>query len=144
MSTYIRHAHPLTSYITFDNSNIQKLQQVGLSDTITNDLKKITGRYKNENELLNIIDTLQSVQKIGGRTAFKNLLYSKEFFDNIYTFVTEDSTIIGFAAQGYLGQYINVFPNKKLVVVRTISSANTKLPTDRFFDFDILSYQLVK
>jgi len=135
---------PLTSYVTFNDSNIVKLQQVGLSDTIVSDLKKITGRYKTENELLNTIDTLQSVKKIGGRTSFRRLLYSKSFFDNIYTFVTENSTIVGFAAQGYLGQFINVFPNKKLVVVRTISSANAKLPTDNFFDFDTLSYRLVK
>jgi CubicO group peptidase (beta-lactamase class C family) len=135
---------PLTSYVTFDSSNIKKLQEAGINDSIIIGLKKITGRFENQSVLLNTIDTIQSIKRIGGSYGFQQLLYKQSFFDDFYTFNTAKSSIIGYAARGYLGQYINVFPHKNLVVVRTISSKNSKLSTDKFYDFDILSYQLVK
>jgi CubicO group peptidase (beta-lactamase class C family) len=135
---------PETSYVTFDDKNIQKLIKLGINDTLINELKTVTGRYKNSNELSNRIDSLPYIRKIGGRRALTELLRERSFFDPIYTFVTNNSKIVGWAAKGYLGQYINIFPDKKLVVVRTISGRNSKLPTDNFFDFDILSYQIVK
>lgn len=135
---------PLTSYVTFDNSNIEKLQEASINDSIIIDLKKITGRYENQSVLLNTIDTIKSIKKIGGSNAFRKLLYKQSFFDDFYTFNKANSSIIGFAARGYLGQYIDIFPGKKLVVIRTIRSENSKLPADKFYDFDILSYQLVK
>ncbi len=144
------------SFITFDNSNIQKIQEAGLNDTsLINDLKKITGRYNNNNEFLMALDALPSVKKIGGSDEFIKL-YHEDYLhssdanchDNIhhdiYTFVKEKATRIGFAAKGYLGQLITIFPDKKLVVVRTISHKNFKQKSDNFFEFDNLSYQLVK
>jgi CubicO group peptidase (beta-lactamase class C family) len=135
---------PLTSYVTFTDSNIVQLQQINLSDTLIAELKNIKGRYKTPNAFFDAIDSLPYLKKIGGRNAFANLLSSKSFFKKPYNFHTENSKIIGFAARGYLGQFINIFPDKKLVVVRTIWPRNSKGPEDNFSNFDILSYQLVK
>ena len=135
---------PGTSYVTFDESNLQKLAEVGLNDTILHDLNKIKGLYKNEYEFLKALETLDTIKKIGGGLAFKIYLFGKSFFDDIYTLHTENSTIVGFAARGFLGQRMNIFPHKKLVVVRTMRPVNSKTPADNFFDFDLLSYALVK
>ena len=135
---------PATSHIIFDDQNIKKLLALELNDTIINDLRKIKGRYRNDVEFWNAVNALQSVKDIGGRTALRDLLFSKSFFDDIYTFVTANSRIVGFAARGYLGQLINVFPAKKLVVVRTIRPTNSKSGADSFADFDLLSYEIVK
>ncbi len=135
---------PATSYVTFDIQNIKKLQAIDLNDTIISDLRKVIGRYDNDIEFWNAVNSLQSVKDMGGRTALRELLFSKSFFDDIYTLVTENSNIVGYAARGYLGQLMNIFPKQKLVVVRTISTTNSKSPADSFVDFDLLSYQIVK
>jgi CubicO group peptidase (beta-lactamase class C family) len=135
---------PAISYLTFDDHNIQKLQQVGIEDTLINDLKKVAGRYQNDIDFWNTIDTLESVKEMGGWTRLRDLLFNKSYFDNIYTFVPNDASIVGLAARGYLGQRMTIFPQKKLVVVRTISTRNARSPDDSFYDFDILAYQLVK
>ncbi|HZI25993.1 MAG TPA: hypothetical protein VFD46_13000, partial [Chryseolinea sp.] len=135
---------PETSYIIFDDENIKKLENIALNDAVIRDLNKAKGRYKNEVEFWKIIEDLPSVKELGGRTALRDVLFSKSFFDDIYTFVTKDSRIVGFAARGALGQLMNIFPEKKLVVVRTIKTGNSKSPADNFRDFDKLSYQIVK
>ncbi|MGI9542541.1 MAG: serine hydrolase domain-containing protein [Cyclobacteriaceae bacterium] len=52
---------------------------------------------------------------------------------------------IGFKAEGWLGQYIVVFPEKNLVGVRTIrQSENFDEQTDEFLDFQNYVYDLVE
>lgn len=43
--------------------------------------------------------------------------------------------VIGFYAEGYLGQYVAVLPGSRLVVVRMISEASFKSDQDSFSDF---------
>jgi hypothetical protein len=56
-------------------ATLYKLKQVGLNDTLITDLKKITGRYKNENELFNTIDTLVVQTQHYRQTTFLILTY---------------------------------------------------------------------
>ena len=133
---------PETSFVTFDDSNIMKLRKSGISDTVISDLLKVQGRYKNGNELYNKIDSLGSIIKMGGRGKFRNMLYEKFFFDNIYTPDYSNAKIVGYEARGSGGQYIIVYPEKKIVAVRT----NGRPGTDKEFfpDFYILAYNIVK
>ncbi|HEX6226827.1 MAG TPA: serine hydrolase [Chryseolinea sp.] len=135
---------PTTSYITFDGQDIQKLRDLRLNDTLIHDLESVSGRYRDSEAFWKTVEALTSVKAMGGRTALREALFKRSFFEDIYTFVTQHSRIVGVAARGSLGQLMNVFPDKKLVVVRTIRQGNSKSPADNFTDFDRLSYEVVK
>ncbi len=53
--------------------------------------------------------------------------------------------IIGYKAEGYLGQYIIIYPNKKLVAARMVEKTDQyKVETDEMMDFAWYVYKLVK
>lgn len=135
---------PLTSYVTFDDTNIDKLKKLQVNDTAISELSSVKGRYNSIAHFLQTVDDLPWFKKSGGSGAFTQLLYSKNFFNPFYTYVISQSKIVGYQALGYLGQYLTIFPDKKLVVARTISPRNSKGSADRFYDFELLSYNLVQ
>ncbi|MBP6747918.1 serine hydrolase [bacterium] len=51
---------------------------------------------------------------------------------------TRSKSVMGFSAQGYLGQYLIVLPKQKLVAVRQIATASHIEDTDDFREFDEL------
>lgn len=134
--------NPETSYITFGDTEILKLKKARLNDKLLGDLKKVKGRYKSSNDLMTKVDTLPSIKKLGGRLAFRLHLFDLGFNGNIYK--PHYGYQVGYMALGTYGQYITVFPDKKIVAVRTISNESYTGSNDEFQDFNRMVYELVK
>lgn len=133
---------PETSYITFQDNEIKKLKAIGIDQSVIQDLLKIKGTYKSPLDLSLKLDGLPSIQKMGGRAQFRSLLFSKGFYDNIYEW--HATHVVGISAKGTYGQYLTIFPDKKIVAVRMIDSESYTSSVDDFSDFDYLVYELVK
>jgi hypothetical protein len=135
---------PVTLPVSFTDSNINILKAIKLNDTLINALLKAKGHYKSIAQFSAKVDSVMSSQKLGDIHTIIIELRKKNYFVEFYNADYSNAKIIGYAARGYLGQYIDIFPEKKLVVVRTIRSQNYKSASDEFDDFDLMSLNIVR
>ncbi len=133
---------PATSYITFGDEQIKKLEDIGLSEQLIMELKTIRGKYEKPYDLSLKFDSLPSIVKMGGRLKFRLMLFDKGYNDSPYTWHV--TRVVGISAKGTYGQYLTIFPEKKIVAVRMIDSENYRSPEDDFAEFEYLVYKLVK
>jgi CubicO group peptidase (beta-lactamase class C family) len=133
------------SYTEFGDEQINKLKSLNLPDSLINELKTIKRRYMNSGDLNEAIEALPYIKRIGGRMELTRVLYlDKQYFDPIGKLVIEEGArIIGYAGKGDGGNYLYVFPEKKLVVARKAAPRRAR-SYDQFFDIETMIYNLVK
>jgi len=99
-----------------DDEQIRKLEQAGLPDTIMLKIRPLKGKYSSQDF------TKIFVENIINTTPDWNTKFAPMLRDKSLT-VSRKETInkIGYSTNGYLGNYMVVYPAMNLVVVRMIS-----------------------
>lgn len=130
---------PETIYYIVDDALLEEFKQAGIKQDIIDKFKLLKGEYINVNIPP---DKLKAV--FGDDWA--NFL-NKEFYPYfpVRSRRKHGSKIIGYKAEGYLGQYIVIYPEKKLVAARMVNmTGQYKIETDEMLDFPAYVYKLVK
>ncbi len=133
---------PETSFVSFREEQLEKLEQLKLDEWIFIELKSIKGDYKRPIDFSNRLDSLPSIQAMGGRMPFRLKLFEMGFYENIYEWHT--TKVIGISAKGTYGQYLTIYPDKGIVAVRMIDPENYSGAEDDFAEFEYMVYDLVK
>ena len=115
---------PKKSRFVIDSQSVQKFaQQSGLPET-SEAATALIGVYSQQEQLRSAV-----------RKAFPEKLEDPEFVQALdrYLIKTEVEEVLGYSANGYLGQFLIVVPERKLIVVRMISASVDYDPeTDSF------------
>jgi CubicO group peptidase (beta-lactamase class C family) len=118
--------------LVIDAENIRALRDVGVDDAFLAQAERLQGRYGSGYELLAAYasvfgdDWRPTIMEALGPHG--NLLFRREIGE-----------IIGYNANGYLGQYIVVYPAERLVAVRMVTnSAAYDEATDGFIEIEKL------
>ncbi|MEO1653140.1 MAG: hypothetical protein AAFU64_06320, partial [Bacteroidota bacterium] len=118
---------------------LQRYREKGVGEDFIQKFQQAKGTYS---EFSKLWTTIQESLGEGWYEQLKQELYP--YTNQIY-FKKISPEILGYEAQGWLGQYLVIFPKKKLIGVRMIrekESYNDK--TDAMLDFKYYVYQLIK
>lgn len=127
---------PSKSVHVIDESHLRKLKDQDINKEMIAKLEQLKGEYKSRGELLN------SMMSEFGRKGIGEL--KKEFAGTgLRPWKSTTGSIVGYQAEGYLGQYLVVFPGQDIVAVRMVkNSEDYNRKTDGFEDFSQKLYQL--
>jgi CubicO group peptidase (beta-lactamase class C family) len=124
------------TYIIDDNQ-IKYLEEAGVKTDFIEKAKKVKGTYLNQKDYYSKLESVFGTdwqQVLNDNLLSLNLSLSKKEY-----------TYKGVDANGWLGQYLVIFPEKKLVGVRMIKETNLYNPdTDAFYNFGDMLYKLIK
>ena len=127
---------PQKTYLVIDDIQIERIKSTSLEDSIINKLERLKGRYENEEHYIAKVDSvigLKKARKINDVLNKYDIVLERTEFDKT----------IGFRAEGYLGQYLIIYPEKNIVAVRMIEwSEDYNKYTDLFKNFEDLVYKL--
>ncbi len=130
---------PETIHYIVDDSLLAEFKQAGIKQSVIDKFKLLKGNY------INVNIPADKLKAVFGDD-WKSFL-DKEFYPYFPTRSRREygSKIIGYKAEGYLGQYIIIYPNKKLVAARMVEKTDQyKVETDEMMDFAWYVYKLVK
>lgn len=122
------------SYV-IDDLQIESLRDAEINEKFINKIAQIKGNYKTVNEYE------EKLAVILGDDWKK--IVNKELDGNIELARENYGAIIGYKAEGRLGQYLIIYPDKKLVGIRLITEKAELKETDLFANFGDLLYKLV-
>lgn len=129
---------PDTTHYIVDDDLIKEFQKAGVKQEITDKFRRLKGNY------INVNIPADKLRSVFGEN-WQDLL-DKEFYPYYPTRSRRkfSKTIIGYKAEGYLGQYIIIYPDKKIVATRMIFPGDNYHPaTDEMLDFEQYVYRLV-
>ncbi|MCU0352847.1 MAG: beta-lactamase family protein [Cytophagales bacterium] len=118
-----------------DERKISELTHQGLSADFIAKVRKLMGVYPDEDAFQKAV---QAVFGENGMMEIQQALGSS----GLRLRERRYGKVIGYAANGYLGNYIVVIPDKKLVAVRMTSHDSHKTDADNFADFEKLVAEL--
>lgn len=124
--------------ITIDDAKLTELSKAGVSVDFLAKLAAAKGTY-DSNEAY--FAKMREVFGPGGPSMIQQALDGKDvtLADKTY------GNVIGYRAEGYLGQYIIILPEHELVAIRMIANSPEYNPqTDGFMDFERLVRSLVQ
>ena len=130
---------PETIHYIVDDSLLAEFKQAGIKQSVIDKFKLLEGDYVNVNIPP---DKLKAVFGEDWQS-----FLDKEFYPYFPVRSRREysSKIIGYKAEGYLGQYIIIYPDKKLVAARMVRKTDQyKVETDEMMDFARYVYKLVK
>lgn len=127
---------PSQSLYIIDESHLQKLEKAGINQKTIDKLQQLKGEYKSRGELL------KNLMGAFGRTGIREL--KQEFAKTeLDPWTSSSGPIVGYKAEGYLGQYLVIFPERNIVAVRMVeNSEDYNRKTDGFEDFSRMVYEL--
>lgn len=119
-----------------DNQQIEKLRATGHNEEFIKKVMQLKGNYPTEQEYD------KKTEEVFGKDF-------QEIFDKELKEGTELSRKIygrtrGYKGLGYLGQYLIIYPEKKLVGVRMINESSHTSDQDDFYDFEQMLYKLIQ
>lgn len=115
---------PKTSSFVIDSQSVQEFAQKARAPEARESAAGLISVYSDQEQLRSAV-----------RKAFSDKLEDPEFVQSLdrYLIKTEVKEILGYSARGYLGQFLIVIPERKLIVVRMISASDGYNPeTDSF------------
>src|SRR5262249_47868467 len=128
---------------TVEDERINELEAKGATPDFLAKIKQLKGRYESQAEFYTALrKTFGSLEQAADEL---NTNLKSQKLGGTITGITkkEMGEIIGYSAEGYLGQYLIVIPKAKLVVVRMIQSTeNYDEKTDGFENLKELALQL--
>jgi len=127
-----------------DDQQIEKLREAKLSEAFLERVKLLKGTYASTDDRYD-----KKLEEVLGKQ-WETVL-SKELRGTIVLSRKEYGPVIGYAAEGYLGQYLVIYPAKKLVGVRMIIGNEMRMNTENekrreeesFSDFAQLLYRVI-
>lgn len=126
-----------TTYV-IDDEQLEKISKLNLPTDFLEKLQQAKGEYHSRLEFMAMFE------RVFGEN-WKAILREQMTKHQIQISKKFRGTPDGFAANGYLGQYLVVYPEKKLVGVRMIVDSDAyDNATDEFSDFQDMLYQLLK
>lgn len=128
---------PTYTAFVIDDAKIQELREAGVDSAFVAALARVRGRYESPDSFF---AALAGVLGEDWRSVVGSTLGPR----GVAPARIERGPIIGYRAEGYLGQYIVIFPEKRLVAVRMIEGSPSYNPqTDGFPNFSDLVQALV-
>lgn len=127
-----------TDYIV-DDAFIEELKQAGITQEIVEKFEGLKGRYKDVNI------PAEKLAAVFGDDWEEYL--EREFYPYFPARSRREysSEIIGYKAEGWLGQYVVIYPDKGLVAVRMVkNSEDYNAATDAMPEFEKLAYNVVQ
>ncbi|HEY8470511.1 MAG TPA: serine hydrolase [Longimicrobiales bacterium] len=120
-----------------DDAKIQELREAGVDSAFVAAIARVRGRYESPDSFF---AALAGALGENWRSVVSNTLGPL----GLAPARIEQGPIIGYRAEGYLGQYIVIFPEKRLVAVRMVEPSPSYDPrTDGFPNFSDLVRALV-
>lgn len=130
---------PESKQYIINDSLIERFKSKGIDTTIIRKYITIKGSYNSYGDFLSKIS-----QAFGDN-------WQVEFDKKIYPFTnriyikTISKKILGYEANGWIGQYLVIDPEKRLIAARMVKQKETyNAQTDAWFDFRDYVYKLVK
>jgi CubicO group peptidase (beta-lactamase class C family) len=121
-----------------DDDQINKLAAKGVSADFLNKVKLLKGRYENQDEVQ------AALQKVFGDQWQQEIMSVLSPLSLSLTKKEFGKKIVAYYANGYLGQYLVIIPQKNLVIVRMINSSDSyNEKTDGFENLDEFALKLV-
>lgn len=128
---------PSGSKHVIDDEHIQVLKEAGFDPDLVNKLKKIKGSYESQSAAVQALMSQFSRREMGRlkKTSSEKGLPPWK--------ASNSGQIAGYKAEGYLGQYLVVFPKQRLVAVRMVKNyKDYDMKTDSFSNFTQMVYKL--
>ena len=125
-----------TTYV-IDDEQLEKLSKFNLPADFLEKLQQTKGKYHSRLEFMAMFERVFGAD-------WKAILRAQMTKHQIQISKKFRGAPDGFAANGYLGQYLIVYPEKKLVGVRMILDSDAyDNTTDEFSDFQDMLYKLI-
>jgi CubicO group peptidase (beta-lactamase class C family) len=128
---------PDTTHYIVDEKLLTEFKEAGVKQYIIDKFRLLKGDY------INVNIPAEKLSALFG--ADWQALLDKELYPYVpgRTRRVHGSKIIGFKAEGYLGQYIVIYPSKGIVAARMVrETPSYRAATDEFMDFQKLVYEL--
>lgn len=128
---------PSSTKLVIDDHQIQKLQNAGLSKEFLSGLNQIKGTYDRQGAAVQALMSQYSRREVG---KFRRLRQKKGI--NPWR-GSVSGPIIGYKAEGDLGQFLVIYPEENIVAVRMVQySDEYDRKTDGFGNFSEMVYKL--
>lgn len=112
---------------TLEDSHITALRNANAPENVVEKLEQIKGIYTSESSLSSALKSIFGDMWSEARESLPK---------NVERFSVKYSDLYAYYAEGYLGQYLYVFPKEQLVFVRMISEESYQDDTDGFGDMN--------
>lgn len=123
--------------VVIDDAHIQQLREAGVDSAFVASLARVRGRYES-------VDSLAALLAGAFGEDWRSVINNTLAPLGLALARTEYGPVIGYQANGYLGQYLVIFPEKRLVAVRMVAQSPRYNPqTDGFLNFFDLVQALV-
>lgn len=126
---------PGSENYTIDDQQIESLRKAGIDEKLIEKVLLLKGTYTSDQ------DYDEKLELVFGKDWSKIL--NQELKGEIKLSRSSYGPIIGYYAQGYLGQYLVIYPEKKLVGVRMITDNYHRTDEHQFNDFEKLLYRVI-
>lgn len=129
---------PKNKHYVIDNRKIQELSEAGVPDEMLTYVEKIKGEYDSRGKMI------QTIRKqFNSRNTFND--FRKAMLGQNLKLWRESLSgpIMGYKAEGWLGEYMVIYPELDLVAVRMVKQTKSYNPkTDNFSTFSDLVYKV--
>jgi len=128
---------PAYTAVVIDDAKIQEFREAGVDSAFVAAFARLRGRHES-------LDSFFAAAADVFGENWRSVVGSTLGPLGLEPARIERGPIIGYRAEGYLGQYIVIFPDKRLVAVRMIEGSPSYNPqTDGFLNFSDLVHALV-
>ena len=124
-----------TTYV-IDEQQLEKIKSAGANELFLKQLEALKGTYKNDQEFDQKLDQVLGAewQKILEKELPENCTLSKKYVEHYKGIYTE----------GYRGEYLVIYPQKKLIGIRLINRGSYKNETNSMPNFNDLFSKLIE
>lgn len=121
-----------------DDAQISKLEAKGVKKEFVEKAKTLIGRYNSQ------VEYTSAVHRVFGEN-WRDIVSAELLPLSLRLSRREPGNLIGYSANGYLGQYIFIYPRQNLVIVRMIGSSDSySETTDSFNQIEKYARELVQ
>jgi len=119
---------PEREYYVVESTTVERVRQQGGDAELVAQIAQLVGRYESANAFI------AARQRVAPDVSRMRQSLKQLHIDSIAK--RDFGRFIGYRAEGYLGQYLYVFPDANLVAVRMVEGSDAyREETDRFYNF---------